>query len=396
MATTTLTDRLLRTTKPGPGRTELWNNIVPGFGVRISARPTSYFFSFRSPTARTAEGQPVRRRVGLGDHPLKSLTSARAEAVAIREQLDLGTDPFYVDAVEPEPLATFEVVALDYLERYARRRKVSWTVDRATVHRILIPAWGKREIQSLTARDVRRLLEDLSERGPILANRTHTIIRSVFKWAIRQNHMEVNPARLVERLNPETPRDRVLNPNELRRLWAVCGHGYHPVVLLLRLRLLTAQRGQQLLQFRHEQIETQGEDWWWNVPSALTKTRRPYRIYLGPWTRELLQSTSLLRGGAAFEARELSTIKQDLSRYVRTSTARIGLPYWQPRDLRRTAATMMARGGVSRFIIKRVLGHADREITAVYDLYSYDREVKQAVLTLENAVQATVSGSGEI
>lgn len=102
MATTTLTDRLLRTTKPGPGRTELWDNIVPGFGVRISARSTSYFFSFRSPTARTAEVQTVRRRVGLGDHPLKSLTSARAEAVAIREQLDLGTDPFHVEVVEPD------------------------------------------------------------------------------------------------------------------------------------------------------------------------------------------------------------------------------------------------------------------------------------------------------
>lgn len=47
-------------------------------------------------------------------------------------------------------------------------------------------------------------------------------------------------------------------------------------------------------------------------------------------------------------------------------------------DLRRTAATWMARGGVSRFIVKRVLGHADHEITAVYDLYSYDKEVKEA------------------
>jgi hypothetical protein len=43
----------------------------------------------------------------------------------------------------------------------------------------------------------------------------------------------------------------------------------------------------------------------------------------------------------------------------------------------------MAQLGVSNFITKRALGHADREITAVYDRYSYDKEVKAAVLLLE-------------
>jgi integrase len=32
-----------------------------------------------------------------------------------------------------------------------------------------------------------------------------------------------------------------------------------------------------------------------------------------------------------------------------------------------------------RFLIKRILNHADREVTAVYDLYSYDAEKKRAM-----------------
>ena len=40
---------------------------------------------------------------------------------------------------------------------------------------------------------------------------------------------------------------------------------------------------------------------------------------------------------------------------------------WRFHDIRRTAATMMAGRGVSRFIIERILGHADSGVTATYD-----------------------------
>jgi integrase len=44
-------------------------------------------------------------------------------------------------------------------------------------------------------------------------------------------------------------------------------------------------------------------------------------------------------------------------------------------DLRRTAASLMASGGVPRCVISRILNHsADKDITSVYDRYSYDSE----------------------
>jgi len=42
---------------------------------------------------------------------------------------------------------------------------------------------------------------------------------------------------------------------------------------------------------------------------------------------------------------------------------------------------MMASIGVSRVVIGRILNHADRSITGMYDLYSYDAE-KRAALDL--------------
>ena len=47
---------------------------------------------------------------------------------------------------------------------------------------------------------------------------------------------------------------------------------------------------------------------------------------------------------------------------------------------RRTAASLMASGGVPRFVISRILNHSDeKDITRVYDRYGYDAEKRAAM-----------------
>ena len=67
-----------------------------------------------------------------------------------------------------------------------------------------------------------------------------------------------------------------------------------------------------------------------------------------------------------------------LAKAVRRNES-FGLDHFTPHDLRRTAASGMASEGLPRFTVRRVLGHADAEITATYDLYSYDKEKKAAM-----------------
>ena len=50
----------------------------------------------------------------------------------------------------------------------------------------------------------------------------------------------------------------------------------------------------------------------------------------------------------------------------------MGLPDFRGHDLRRTAASGMASAGVPRLVIGKVLNHAERDVTAVYDRHSYD------------------------
>ena len=40
---------------------------------------------------------------------------------------------------------------------------------------------------------------------------------------------------------------------------------------------------------------------------------------------------------------------------------------------------MMTKSGVDRLVLKKILNHADREVTAVYDRYEYDKEKQIAM-----------------
>jgi integrase len=58
-----------------------------------------------------------------------------------------------------------------------------------------------------------------------------------------------------------------------------------------------------------------------------------------------------------------------------------------PHDLRRTAASHMTSLGVPRLVVSKLLNHAERGVTAVYDRYSYDREKMEAALAWARRVE---------
>jgi integrase len=62
-------------------------------------------------------------------------------------------------------------------------------------------------------------------------------------------------------------------------------------------------------------------------------------------------------------------------------------------DLRCTAASLMASGGVPRFVISRVLNHSEeKDITSVYDRYSHDAEKRAAMEFWNRQLTAVLAG----
>ena len=107
------------------------------------------------------------------------------------------------------------------------------------------------------------------------------------------------------------------------------------------------------------------------------KARNPHVVPLSPSVCELLTKPK-----GIYPADKLPKYVLDGGRARRLRlgvTELVGLEDFQPRDLRRTCATGMARAGAPRFIVSRVLGHVDRTVTGVYDRFEYLNEKRVAL-----------------
>jgi integrase len=65
---------------------------------------------------------------------------------------------------------------------------------------------------------------------------------------------------------------------------------------------------------------------------------------------------------------------------------------WRLHDLRRTAATYMARIGVDRLVVSKVLNHAEEGVTKRYDRHDYAAEKRRALDRWAQRLQAIVDG----
>ena len=122
---------------------------------------------------------------------------------------------------------------------------------------------------------------------------------------------------------------------------------------------------------------------WWSLPAERTKSGRANLVPLSRLAVENLQ---------AIRARNLpgpwvlpSMFKRIEGPITDASQPRRRMYqlcdfYFQLKDLRRTVATHLPRLGVSRFVVARILNHADATVTGRhYDRYEYAEERKTAL-----------------
>jgi integrase len=284
-------------------------------------------------------------------------------------------------------LATFGTVAREYLTRHAKPKKRSWREDARILERDVLPRWRTRHARSITARDVRGLLDAIVDRGaPIQANRTLAVVRRIFSWAAAPDRALVpqahNPCRGLERPAPERQRERVLGVDELRALWRALGAEDAHTAALFQLYVLTAQRDGEVRAMAWPEVDLAAA--WWTIAAARAKNGRAHRVPLSAPAVAVLRTLHERRDvavrwvfpstrGSASGHRE--RVYKAVHRLRRSS----GVVDFTPHDLRRTAASHMTSIGIPRLVVAKLLNHAERGVTAVYDRYGYDREKREAV-----------------
>ena len=84
----------------------------------------------------------------------------------------------------------------------------------------VIPALGHLKPDEVKRGEVRALVDRLSDRAPIMANRVFEVTRRLYTWAIGKDLVETSPCVGLSKPGVEIQRDRVLSEDEIRAVWS--------------------------------------------------------------------------------------------------------------------------------------------------------------------------------
>ena len=370
----TLTDRTVRgLAAGGKAQADFWDTRVTGFGVRVSAEGRkTWVLRYRV--------QGRQRRMSLGTYPSLGLADARVAARRALGRVAHSEDPAAEKRAEARA-ETFAQLADLYMEKHAKVRKKSWRSDQRLIDVELLPVLGPRKVYDIKRCDVRALADAIAERGaPIVANRTLALLRKMFNVAIdlELEGVDANPCLRITPPGVERRRDRVLTQAEIREVWQALEPEDAVVRALFTVRLLTAQRGGEVHRLRWQDLDMDTS--WWTIPAEFSKNGLPHRVPVSPPVLAIIREHQRMARSSTWvfpspvHDQPVANIYSALKRVKERSTVS-----FEPHDLRRTAASMMASAGVNRVVIGKILNHAEPGVTAVYDRHSYDAEKRQAL-----------------
>ena len=365
-----LTVKTLRELRAIDGkRSEYFDANLPGFSVRVSPSGKKTFCVLYRCGRRL-------RRYTIGRTPPLTLAEARKAARAALAEATMGGDPAS-GKTKDRRAPSFSEMAAEYLERHAKPNKRSWREDARRIHKTLLPAFGPCAANTIMRADIRALLDAIVQRpAPSEANQTHALLCKMYNWAISRDLVEDNPCRGLPRPARLKRRHHVLTEDDVRCFWSALDNESAVMRAVMKLRLLTAQRGGELLTMRWENVELGAR--WWTIPAERSKNGLSHRVPLTEPAVRILHELQTRGSPWVFVSPKTDGPLSSTQKTVERIRRRAGIDF-RGHDLRRTAASYMTSMGTPRLVVAKILNHVETNITAVYDRHSYDKEKREAL-----------------
>jgi integrase len=381
-----LTDIAIQNLKPRAVRYEVPD--VGARGLRVVVQPSG----FKSFAVRYRNAAGRARKLTLPG----GITLAAARKLAADALLEVaqGHDPGAAKREAKRGAAarmddTVERLADQFIEKHARRhtRPSSIRATEAAFRNIVLPAWGKRTVHEIARRDVIELLDGVAAGRPILANRTRAVLSRFFGWLCERDIIAASPCVGVKPPSAERVRDRVLDDNELRRLWlagdAVDGNAGAYVKLLI----LTGQRRSEIAGLRWSEVEGDVLA----LPAERMKGKAAHVVPLSTQAAAIIaampKTDDFVLGRAL--GWHFHHVKQALDAHMGKT------PKWVIHDIRRSVASGMAKIGIAVPVIEKILAHRSgtfRGIVGTYQRHSFLPEMAAAMQKWGDHVERLVTG----
>lgn len=396
--------------KPKPHRYEIADSEQPG--LRLVIQPSgvkSWAYRYERDGRNTVK-VTLGRAAGPGSLTLQQARNAANDARRLRST---GKDP--ADQRRAERAVEAARIAAEEKEARRKDNTLDHVLDRFfadresdlkslhEVKRLLnkeFKAWKRRRIDDISEADASKLIDSIKARGAATtANRTRSNGRAFFNWCIRKKLVDKNPFADVEPAKAEIARDRILNDEELRLLWAAIFQLDWPWRQFFALTLLTAQRREEVAGMLWSEIDLEAAEPIWILPAIRTKNGKEHAVPLASSAVDILsgvdrvQIEETINGATKLKHSPFvftTTGETSISGFSRAKTrldatmlaiARkeagkrgddadtVSLAPWHLHDLRRTAASGMARLGVSVSVVEKTLNHVSGTFAGIVSVY---------------------------
>ena len=351
---------------------------IAGFGVRVTAGGVkSFYLAYRH--------HGKSRRLNLGRYPVTPLQKARGRALAALSELaelSEGRDPNTNAATKAEA-DTFAAAIDAFVEGHCKRyNRASTAAETERLLRVyFLPAWEHRSAASITKADIVAALEPVVKRGAQAAARHgFAALRKLFNWMVEQGALTASPCTGMKTPGKAGTRDRVLTPDELANLWTHAAAIGFPFGTIAQVLALTAQRRGEVAAMKWQDIDF--EKAVWTIPAERTKNGKAHSVPLPPAVLALLATVPRTASTYVLPARgKPNQPYSGYSKGKRELDASADLHDWTLHDIRRTAATGMARLGVAPHVVERVLNHVSGTfagVAGIYNRFRYEDEMRAA------------------
>lgn len=342
-------------------------------------------------------GKPAK--LTLGRWPMMTLADARAAAADAIGKVELGQNPAVqkkaTKAAKLEAQLSERDLVKTLLDQFQKRHLSKLkSGDHAWqfLNRFVLPAWGDRDIHTITKRDLIDLLDEIADSGRMTtANRVLAHVRKFFNWCVERDVLSSSPATGVKPPAKEASRDRVLTDQEIRWFWQACDRVGQPWGPMGKVLLLTGQRLGEVAQMTDTEVTSNV----WHLAGERTKNGRAHDVPLSKPCLAVLRDVERIKGkaGYVFTTTGATAVqgfhkgREHIAKAMEAIAADdivegIEIPHWGFHDLRRTAATGMARLGTPVRVTEAVLNHISGTgggIVAVYQRHDYADEKAQAL-----------------
>jgi integrase len=347
-----LTDLSVRNLPPGLHI----DTRLPSFGIRVGKSKKTWV---------VIKGKN-RTKVSLGHYPAVSLHDARKKALAAlaspEERARSTTLPF-LDAMESflqKQSATLRPLSLYQINRTLRRH-FKW----------------QKALNDITHDDVARALDAIaapSERAHALKD-----LRTFFNWCIPR-YIRISPCVGIKK-PPQKSRDRVLDDDELGKVWRTAEAIGYPYGTIVQLLILTGQRSGEIAALQWDWIV----DDTITIPASVTKNARATTFPIGPMTQVLIDTIPRLCP-LLFPARGYTDRPFKGFGVSKIALDKCGVKNFTHHDLRRTFATNLAALGTPIHVTEKLLNHVSGTVSgvaAIYNRHAYLDEMRAAIVSWE-------------